>query len=612
MRRCAVLIRANAKAGGAGAAYRPRFRPRRLVMPVNPSDVHSAARSTNPLYEKHKEQQRLRKGAQRRGALTLSTVPADRSVGDAFRLMLEVCEKDGLFKESVSFTPKYLQRLEELLQSRGNESALGASERKDTEHESPLYALGLSPARDALMPGRDEGDDDRRGGIALLDIDSMWRMLDRTPLDSPVHGALALRGKAIVESCVAGMAQEAFPRLRSKHLQALLHECCGLLACGRVALRLGFADVCGVGGEISMWRELNVLTERFNIARRKAAAHLQRVEKGVPQQRRWYWRGVLRAAAGRLRVFPVHQEDILPRMEWIRGSLFAFIAFIEMAEQSGDAVRVEPLIKKLFCSQLGSFLHVRQLQDRAQQKAEDLLREANADASSCMLSCEQVEERRLLSAQISEELQKLRQMTQDELEILGEEIHPLNSRADARREQFASSGGAHATQSLRDDIFDDYQVTRHHKIAPPMLLHCIRPQNALKEAQIILRYDPNVPASLSSAPIDVDQVVRRVTEVHETNPYATLYNAQQYRQVEYTVCRLYAGRRCIGQGKGETVMEAMNEAAQHTLLNYYLKKGPSVVCGKKSVAPQERRPDDGDQRAQEVRVNKTLDEEILF
>ncbi|RNF00687.1 putative spliced leader RNA PSE-promoter transcription factor PPB1 [Trypanosoma rangeli] len=623
MLRCLAVLRdkANTRAGGAG--YRPRFRPRRLVMPVNPSDVHSSLRSTNPAYEKYKDQRRLRKVVERRGSIVLATVPAERSVGDAFRLMLEVCEKDGLFSESVSLTPKYLRPLEELLKgakvspasSSSTASGMGGpQETEGCEQGSPFCVIGLSAAREMSRCG--EQTTGACGGLTVRDIDTVWRMLDHTPLDSPVHGLLANRGKALVETCIASMAQEAFPRLRSKHLQALLHECCGLLACGRVALRLGFADTCNVSGEISMWRELNVLTERFNIARRKAAAHLQRIEKGVPQQRRWYWKGVLRSASGRLKLFPVHQEDLLPRMEWIRGSIFAFIAFIEMAEQSGDSVRLQPLIKKLFCSQLGSFLHVSQVLDTAQRTAEALLQPTTTEGEVYPSTPDSTEvcERQILATRIKQELEKLRHMTEDELEVLSEQTHPLNTRADARRDQFASSGGAHATQSLRDDIFDDYRITRHHKMAPPAVLHCIRPQNALKEAQIILRYDPNVPKALSSAPIDVDQVVRSVTEVHETNPYASLYAHQQFRQVEYTVCRLYAGRRCIGQGKGESLMEAMNEAAQHTLLNYYLKKCPSTIAAAQSTPAPEGRPSVDAEHAglSGIRVNKSFDEEIFF
>ena len=50
-------------------------------------------------------------------------------------------------------------------------------------------------------------------------------------------------------------------------------------------------------------------------------------------------------------------------------------------------------------------------------------------------------------------------------------------------------------------------------------MHATQVQNALKEAQIILKYAPGVSPVLQRSPIDVDQVIHKVTEVHETNAY---------------------------------------------------------------------------------------------
>ncbi|AAZ12202.1 spliced leader RNA PSE-promoter transcription factor, putative [Trypanosoma brucei brucei TREU927] len=605
MRSSANFFLANSSSGGL-SKYRPRFRPRRLVLPVNPSDVHSISRANNPMYAKYQEGIRLRRRAERRGVIALSFVPSERSVGDAFRIMVEVCEKEGFF-ESKSSTPNYLRKVRELIKRA--ETELGTGERvKNTSANPSFYDIGLSEARD-LSRNADKSRH-AEGNIETREIDSLWSLLNATPLDSPVHGILALRGKALLESIIANTVQQQYPRLRSKHLQEIIHECCSLLACGRAAFRLGFADVCGINGEINMWRELNVLTERFNTARHKAAAHLQRVEKGVTQQRRWYWRGVLRSSSKRLKQFPVRQGDLLPRMEWIRESVYAFVAFVDLAEKSGDNVRVVPLIENLFCGQISSFVSTNQTLKKAHRMV-DMLSKARIECDATTEK-EKIQQLESLSTDIENELAALEQFTDDELGVMSRVVHPLNARSDNRKEQFSSSGGAHAVQSLRDDIFDDYRVTRHNKEAPPMVINCMRPQNALKEAQIILRYDPNVSETLSSSPIDVDQVIRRVTEVHETNSYATLYNFQQFRQVEYTVCRLYAGKRCIGQGKGETLMEAVNEAAQHTLLNYYLKdvsnansreKEEDAVTEAFSATPPE---------LTEVRVKEATEEEVIF
>nr|CCD15383.1 unnamed protein product [Trypanosoma congolense IL3000] len=602
-----IFLRVEAKLGDKCSPYRPRFRPRRLVMPVNPSDVHSSRRSQNPLHEKYLKEKRLKRHVERRGVISLASIPSERSVGEVFRLMMETCEKEGLFAETRALVPKYLHRLQDLVQM-AEHKVSGKPLYEDSGRASSIFDIGLSEDRD-LVNHSSEIDATEKGVISR-EIDSLWRLLDATPLDSPTHGTLALRGKSLVEATISNMAQHQFPRLRSKHMQQLIHECCGLMACGRVALRTGFADICGVNGEISMWRELNVLTQRLNVAKCKAAIHLQRIEKGVAQQRRWYWRGVLQSANKRLKQFPVQRDDLLPRMEWIRGNIFAYIAFVEMAEKSGDAVQVIPLIKKLFCSQLSAFINAKKILDNAHDKVKQLLEIIARSEESLRAPKEYVDSCALLLGDIQCELTRINQLTSDEFDIARGNEHPLNRRADNRREQFSSSGGTHAIQSLRDDIFDDYHVARHDKEAPPIVLNCIRTQNSLREAQIILRYDPNVPPSLASSPIDVDQIIRKITEVHETNSYATLYNNQQFRQVEYTVCRLYSGKRCIGEGKGENVMEAMNEAAHHTLFNYYLRSVP--LKGEHTEVNRIKEPHTVSYERADIRVNEVVDEEIVF
>ncbi|CCW64110.1 unnamed protein product [Phytomonas sp. EM1] len=603
----------NSSRGASG--YYPRFRPRRLVMPVDTNDVHSPRRFGNPLHQKHIEQVNLRRSVERQGAIKLSSVPAERTVGDAFRLMLQTCESNGFFESSKNFTPPSLVLLERHLQEWEHLQQQMFNEKVDSgtnASTSPPSLCGISSSS-------------ATSSLSVREIDRMWSLLDRTPLNAPVHGLLALRGKALVEGVIARTSYALFPRLRSKHLQQLLHETAGLLPCGRVATRLGFADLAGVDGEIGMWRELNVLQQRFDIARRKAAAHLQRVEKGVAAQRRWYWKAVLRAASGRLKMFPVVPGDLFPRMEWIRSFVFAFVAFLEMAERAADSnVKVTPLILKLFCAQLGEFAHTRHLLNSAR---------------TCMAFEETHSHRLGLDASKNEDaLRRFRDLTEairrevsghlhrspEELHVLNAKSHPLNDRADRRREQFESSGGAVATQSLRDDIFDAYEIERHRRDAPPVVLHALRTTNALKEAQLILKYAPGIAPSIRRALIDVDPIIRRTVEVHETNNYATLHNTQQYRQVEYTVCRLYAGTQAIGEGKGETLMEAINEAAQHTVFNYYVRGvvPTEVLEGKNSPTgdgdPESMRDtskvSDGEARVSgTVRIRKVKsEEEIIF
>lgn len=629
MRRSLLRLCSKIDLDGNPSKYYPRFRPRRLVMPVDPADVHSAARQPSPLYEVVKAQQRRRRQAERRGAVQLGTVPAERSVGDAFRLLLEACATQQLFSDS-ALTPAAVRDLADLvaaLQTAQGSAKTPSAATTDAQGDagaasaavvftSPLYAVAFhssrggednsssscsnSPSVDApspLPPAGDPRHRHRNDTLSVREVDTLWAMLDHTPLNAPVHGALALRGEALVRATLLELAYEAYPRLRSKHVQQLLHETTGLLPCGRIATRLGFAEHCGVEGDIAMWRELNTLTERLRIARRQAAAHLQRVEKGVAAQRRWYWRAVLRSAAGRLKLFPVHRDELQPRLAWVRSSLFAFIAFVEVAEQSGDAqARVRPLIYHLFASQLARQVRRRRVLDAAAAIVEAqepgagdaaaataaaTVADNSAAASHAMAgaAAEEGADVARLTERLTVELARVRGRTQDEEEVMEGRIHPLNRRADRTREQFESSGGGHGTQALVDSALQRHEAA-HARLAPPLLLHALEATtaNAFKEAQLVLRYAPETAASLRHAPIDVDQSVRRIVEVEETNNYASLHHAQQYHQVEYTVCRLYAGRHCLGEGKGETLMSAMQDASLEMLFRYYFHTPNSAAA----------------------------------
>ncbi|GET89417.1 spliced leader RNA PSE-promoter transcription factor, putative [Leishmania tarentolae] len=598
---------------GNPSRYFPRFRPRRLVMPVDPSDLHSDKRQPNPLFMKVKAQQRQRRRAEMRGAVQLASVPKERSVGDVYRLLMDACETQNLFSDA-ALTPLAVRDLESLVnayksastvlrhspQEQACPSQYGAASAGDVtaeqsslhndnapQHSSPLYSRAFQGSASPLTTSSFVSATASKT-LSIREVDQVWLMLDHTPLNAPVHGALALRGDALVRSVLLELTYSAYPRLRSKHAQQLLHETTGLLPCGRIAMRIGLAEHCGVEGDIAMWRELNVLSERMRIARKEAAAHLQRIEKGVAAQRRWYWRAVLRSAAARLKLFPVHKEDLQPRMQWVRSFLFAFVAFVEMAETSGDVhARVRPLIHQLFASQLARHVRLRQIIEAAeaivgaaseQNTCVDAAEAAPSETSPLSVPLDEGETSvAVLRRRIAEELARVKSRTADEEEVLEGRTHPINSRADRRREQFESSGGAHGTQMLHDEALERHAEDYGH-LAPPLLLHAVESSspNAFKEAQLVLRYAPQVSEKLRRAPIDVDQAVRRVVDVQETNNYASLHNMQQYRQVEYTVCRLYAGRYCLGEGKGETLTSAMQDASMHMLLNYYLRSSSSA------------------------------------
>lgn len=629
---------------GIPSRYYPRFRPRRLVMPVDPNDVHGEARhAIHPFHRKKKALNRLQKSAERRGAIVLAEVPAERTVGDAFRIMLEnweswnaSCTSSAVLqtarsslgsteKSSMSSAPSFswcsphLSRLHQLLRS----CCPDALENAQTRTEENVSASNLSCS--SLLSSFEVADN----------ADQIWDLLNRTPLTSPAHGALALRGKALVESIALSALYSCHDRLRTLHAQQFLHECTGLLPCGRIALRLGLGQLANVESEVHMWREINILSQRVEEARLRAAQHRERAEKGVTQQRRWYWRAVLKSATGRLKMFPVHRDDIQPRMEWIRQLLYSFIAFLEYAlpsspfssslsissdeEKLSSSGRtgsrrakpvltpVEKVVLMLFAPSLVRFMNDQQIIRAAREvlkiegggDGETAEKGSSSEAHApAFTSCSSLDERKdatdgrftsscCVRRAIREELKRISTLTAEEKEMANEGTHPLNEAADRRREQFDSSGGAHSMETLRDDL-EEKHFELYQGVAVPSVVHATRVRNALKEAQLILQYSPLIHPALTpphfpvgrdrsnkkrkKVLLNVEQVIRRTVEVHETNPYATLTTGrQQFRPVEYRICRLFYGRYCLGEGKGESLIEAIQMAAQQMVSNYYLR-----------------------------------------
>eukprot|EP00796_Vickermania_ingenoplastis_P009186 gene9186-6463_t len=569
LQRCARFL-ASPEAGGG--KYLPRFRPRRVVMPVDPSDVHSSRRHANRLYTRSKDLQRLQRRAERRGAIKLADVPAERSVGDAFRLMLEGSREAGLFRP---FHSPHLKELHDTVTMLSQESA--APQTPD--------GPGAASSLDGLAL---QGHETNSPAAHISAVDSLWDLLNRTSLAAPAHGALVLRGKALTESILLSVLQAHYPRLRSRHLQQYIHECCGLLPCGQAAQRLGLAGLAGVEAEIGMWRELNVLTGRLHEARLKAALHRERAEKGITQQRRWYWRAVLKSASGRLKLFPVDMEDIKPRMEWLRNLVFAFVAFLRAVELSGEpSVRTTQAVLALFAPSLLRFTEDTRLLQRAAELVEGPCAGPSGDG-------------------LRHELQRVGSLTAEELAVINSPVHPLNAAADRRRHQLEASGGAHAVEALRDDLEEEHHES-YAGLAPPSVVHCTRVPSALKEAQLILRYAPRVHPALRSGGINVEQVIRRTVEVHETNPYASLTTGrQQFRPVEYTVCRLFSGPHGIGEGKGESLPEAMQMAAQDMVTNYYVRGAFQKRWQPRNAVPSAGRATDG-----EIHIGEAVVEEQL-
>lgn len=544
---------------GIPSDYRPRYRPRRLVVPVDRWNQDGDKRQDNPEFVEHINQKKVLLDVRRRGAMQLSSPPRERTAADGVRLALDTAVAEGLTNQ------------DELLTANEGYKKLAAALKKHSE--------ALSRQEKGVAESTTSSTVSSSSSVVALGIDGdraleqsprayrIWELLEKTTMDAPAHGVLSLRGKALVESTLLAALYDLYPRMRSRHAQHLVHQSCGLLSISRVAGRLGMIDSFQIHTECGLWRELNTLKERFRVARQMATIHKERANNGLMAQRRWFWRSALKSAGSRLKTFPVTAEDLLPRMEWLRHQVFQWIASVE--ELEGPAV-ARTLALRLFCAPLGRKWHTTQLERQVHQALQGDNQSPDAHKSNIELH----EARQALEVALHGIARDSsgRPTTFVDAIDANDTYHPLNDHGQLRREQKNSSFGTLAMQPIMDDVQRARWKSAEH-LAPPQVVDLVDPVNAFREIQLILKYDPFVSEELRNAPIDVDVTIGTSVEVVETNSQTLHSDYQQFRQVEVKEVKLFAGHHCIGVGKGATELLATQEASVQALLNYYLREG---------------------------------------
>lgn len=605
-----MLLRTRARmcmrhdfATGIPSDYLPRFRPRRLVMPVDSWKRHSPRRTPQPLQEFHDYSKRRRKETlfKHRGATQLSTVPKERTTADAVRLALDLSERNGYTHVSSLLPPEAAAVMQAVTQCQNvlaliNKDTAGAakvnlaalSEKQTPSSSCSIVDIGASA--------------DRGSKVVSSSASRIWELLSKTSMDSPAHGVLAVKGKSIVETVLLKALYVQYPRMRSHHAQEMIHQSTGLLSAARVAVRLGLVDMFNVHLEVGLWRELNTLTERLRYARKMLSVHRARKEIRNSTQRFWWWKKVTRSCERKLKGFPLLEEHLRPHLEWLRDQVFQFVAAVESME--GHSV-AEKLVQRLFFGQLFRYLACKDLAT----DAERLQQQCSVAAAST--DHQEALERSRLALDVS-----LRDFTASMAEdttgfsTLGS-FHPLTERQRQKREQENSSFGDHAQRGVKVPLSDTYRAERMKDLAPAAVVRLIDPRNAFREAQIVLRYDPFVQERLRNAPIDVDITVRNQVEVEEAEKSRPQQELQHFQQTQYQVARLFAGDACIGEGKGESDIQAIHEASLHMLQHYYLRK-PQYSGTETNNTPQSKSSVQPASFVESPRVRSVAEEDTIF
>lgn len=353
--------------------------------------------------------------------------------------------------------------------------------------------------------------------VAVNEPQSVMTLLDsqdflRASLSSPAHGGLAGIGAALANRVVAHDAVAQFPRLRSPHLAKIQHLTLGLLPCCRVAQEIGLVEACGLQTDVGLWRELNFLVLHRNWAQRQLRDAEQRAAAGSPSHRVRYFSKHSRAATFVLRSLPANRSQLQPRIEWLRAHLHAFVGFLHVTVSQAAA---ESFVREFVCPEL-SF---------------------GTPAVGAF-----------------------------------PKAHPLNEIAAMRALAAGSSSGSAAT--LYTDVELKEELARFPDV-PSVVVRAVQPPNALREAQLILAYEPSVPEEWRDAPINFEPDVTTAELFDNADDLATAEGMQTTRDRKRLLrMRMVIGRgkKVVGIGLGRSEREAMQAAAKHMVHGFFFRR----------------------------------------
>ena len=539
MRRSVIWCCSAGVPYGERSGYRPAARPTGLVMPVEIGIRDKPDLTTPPGYADYMDDLL----ASDRTPVKLGTVPVERTVGECYRYCLDVCKQQGLLscRDIDGFRPhngaKLLKDVEEGQEDVGAESK--GSDEVSGDRGEPTDLL-YEPKSEAA----------NRGEMVNEKIYHLWDLLETIPLPSPVYGALSTKGRGLLQHTLLTDIHKAYPRLRSHYSRGMVSNLTGMLPLTEVATRIGLTGFCGANTDVSLWRERNYFEVRRHDIYRLLADHKKRVAEGRLENQRLskYKRQAWRLSQYMYNL-PGDIDELLPRVTWVSNHVLAFIAFVEIGEGKATA---QSLIRRLFT---GSFSH---------PQPEDLGKhplDIYADKIATFKASSGFD---FTSESNFDEFVKKHEIPREYTAVVEE---PKSSAG-------GETGGKEAEASSKKKEVHKFKV-------PAFLTLNVQPTNALKEAQLILKYSPDVPEQVRNAPLDFEKDYDFIDDHDTLREDEKQMTELPHRDAKRALKgKLIAGKSVIGRGVGEDLAHCMNNAAKHMCMTYYFQ------CPKKAAVPR--------------------------
>ncbi|KNH09369.1 hypothetical protein XU18_0054 [Perkinsela sp. CCAP 1560/4] len=144
------------------------------------------------------------------------------------------------------------------------------------------------------------------------------------------------------------------------------------------------------------------------------------------------------------------------------------------------------------------------------------------------------------------------------------ELDPMESKKLVLRDVLNSSGGWKSAVQPTDSIFERRKCLSPD--LPAIILRSINPSNAFKEAQIILKYSPDVPVFLKNGKTGFKERYYTYRKKSEGGDFAgdNSGKGEQLVRIDF-LC----GSKILGQGEGYDIQQGIQESCIHMVHTYY-------------------------------------------
>lgn len=426
-------------------------------MPVDPTDTNSQRRLLGKDGEYLANFNSLRKNATAGGSVKLGVLPEEHTFADLFGSVLETVNKNKKGRKTRKARTTNENQSDESCKNNNTSTDDDVLEGACASNSSSVTRISKE-SNSAFLDLSSDRDVDGGDQVVIPPTPTsyqLWDALEQVQLSSSHGGGLgvlASQGYSLVQLEVTSHCFHNYPRLRSRHVESLVHSAVGIQPMLRLATEIGLVSLARLDTDADLWKELCNIHQREQVVTRLYHLHKKRLAAGESSQRQWFYLKHMRWLRKASKLFPTDASTLLPRVEWIRNTTLAFIGWLELSEGEDAARR---FVQEHICS----LFDVPGDRDRDRDRG-GRCGDGEADEGD-----------------------------DDKNNNNNYNDDPLTARQERAAHRKSTTSNVVGAEPFEDPMVR-YNATMLDHLANRRVVDAVVPDNALKEAQFVLNYSP--------------------------------------------------------------------------------------------------------------------------